>query len=622
MAATRTGVYVDDFLTEVSSLPHELQRMLSLMRELDGRCQALRMEIQRDIRAGLTAIEEREAVLRAGAGAQDGHGHEGLDGHADAGGDRDGNGDGDGHGEGEGDEDDAASDSDAAEDAGNGDNESDGAVVTPAALSPATGALDEVPGGEQQGRSRGGEAGDVGDAGGMKTEAGEKSLKQGSSTAQVANASSLPPNGLLAGKADNEAGGGEKRPRGRPRKRGRGEREGVGGEEWVGGTVKVEEEVEEGGGRKSIGKKRPRAQQHQVGQQQQQQQQVLQQEAESKDECAVVKAELPIEGRLVVETPASAAPSMARGSSPHNGGGETDRAARMRASMAGAGLEEEGRGRDGRDDVSGDISDERAAALQRLREEISEKQGKMRALCDEKVILAQQVSALLESHLRSLNQELQHFSEDLKQAASPAAGVGGARGWGEPKGEGRGLSAVAVLASGSGGEGGGGGGGGVWEAKGEAWQGNQERESERGAGREAGRETGREAGREAGRDAGREREWERGGRGAALMPPPAALPLSRKKGGVSRGVPVGAGGERREVPEGGAGEQVYEPTYCICGQVSFGDMIACDNANCEGGEWFHYECVGLSIAMPRIHDKWFCPHCTSLHKKGMLHLPP
>ncbi|CAI5522990.1 unnamed protein product [Closterium sp. Naga37s-1] len=175
--------------TEVSSLPHELQRMLSLMRELDGRCQALRMEIQRDIRAGLTAIEEREAVLRAGAGAQDGHGHEGLDGHADAGGDRDGNGDGDGHGEGEGDEDDAASDSDAAEDAGNGDNESDGAVVTPAALSPATGALDEVPGGEQQGRSRGGEAGDVGDAGGMKTEAGEKSLKQGSSTAQVANAS-------------------------------------------------------------------------------------------------------------------------------------------------------------------------------------------------------------------------------------------------------------------------------------------------------------------------------------------------------------------------------------------------------------------------------------------------
>ncbi|CAI5522991.1 unnamed protein product [Closterium sp. Naga37s-1] len=385
----------------------------------------------------------------------------------------------------------------------------------------------------------------------------------------------------------------------------------------------------------------------------------------------------------------------------------------MRASMAGAGLEEEGRGRDGRDDVSGDISDERAAALQRLREEISEKQGKMRALCDEKVILAQQVSALvsvwaqfepgaaalacpsvfpclsvcipiypflsfafppqLESHLRSLNQELQHFSEDLKQdgrfmvddpftpvpdrrilssststtplrtpspspnlpspyvtprrtpaapAASPAAGVGGARGWGEPKGEGRGLSAVAVLASGSGGEGGGGGGGGVWEAKGEAWQGNQERESERGAGREAGRETGREAGREAGRDAGREREWERGGRGAALMPPPAALPLSRKKGGVSRGVPVGAGGERREVPEGGAGEQVYEPTYCICGQVSFGDMIACDNANCEGGEWFHYECLGLSIAMPRIHDKWFCPHCTSLHKKGMLHLPP
>lgn len=31
-----------------------------------------------------------------------------------------------------------------------------------------------------------------------------------------------------------------------------------------------------------------------------------------------------------------------------------------------------------------------------------------------------------------------------------------------------------------------------------------------------------------------------------------------------------------------------EPTYCICSQVSFGEMIACDNENCSI-EWFHYK---------------------------------
>ncbi|XP_073105924.1 PHD finger protein ING2-like, partial [Elaeis guineensis] len=50
-----------------------------------------------------------------------------------------------------------------------------------------------------------------------------------------------------------------------------------------------------------------------------------------------------------------------------------------------------------------------------------------------------------------------------------------------------------------------------------------------------------------------------------------------------------------------------EPTYCICHQVSFGDMIACDNENC-GGEWFHYSCVGLTPET-RFKGKWFCPTC-------------
>lgn len=54
-----------------------------------------------------------------------------------------------------------------------------------------------------------------------------------------------------------------------------------------------------------------------------------------------------------------------------------------------------------------------------------------------------------------------------------------------------------------------------------------------------------------------------------------------------------------------------EPTYCVCHQVSFGDMIACDNENCQGGEWFHYSCVGLTPET-RFKGKWYCPTCKQL----------
>ncbi|KAG9510136.1 Inhibitor of growth protein 3, partial [Fragariocoptes setiger] len=46
--------------------------------------------------------------------------------------------------------------------------------------------------------------------------------------------------------------------------------------------------------------------------------------------------------------------------------------------------------------------------------------------------------------------------------------------------------------------------------------------------------------------------------------------------------------------------------YCICRQVSYGEMVACDNVHCESGEWFHYDCVGIT-APPK--GKWFCPDC-------------
>ena len=57
-----------------------------------------------------------------------------------------------------------------------------------------------------------------------------------------------------------------------------------------------------------------------------------------------------------------------------------------------------------------------------------------------------------------------------------------------------------------------------------------------------------------------------------------------------------------------------ESRYCYCGQVSFGEMIACDNDFCDL-EWFHYDCVGLS-SPPK--GKWYCRECLTLRKKGLL----
>ncbi|KAI9187400.1 hypothetical protein LWI28_027712 [Acer negundo] len=76
----------------------------------------------------------------------------------------------------------------------------------------------------------------------------------------------------------------------------------------------------------------------------------------------------------------------------------------------------------------------------------------------------------------------------------------------------------------------------------------------------------------------RDREWDRErDRDFELMPPP--------------------GSHRKDFTAAMDVDQPIdpnEPTYCVCHQVSFGDMIACDNETCQGGEWFHYTCVGLT----------------------------
>ena len=48
-----------------------------------------------------------------------------------------------------------------------------------------------------------------------------------------------------------------------------------------------------------------------------------------------------------------------------------------------------------------------------------------------------------------------------------------------------------------------------------------------------------------------------------------------------------------------------EPTYCLCDQVSYDEMIGCDNDLCPI-ERFHFGCV---LLQGKPKGKWLCPKC-------------
>ncbi|KAJ1401706.1 Zinc finger, PHD-type [Sesbania bispinosa] len=54
-----------------------------------------------------------------------------------------------------------------------------------------------------------------------------------------------------------------------------------------------------------------------------------------------------------------------------------------------------------------------------------------------------------------------------------------------------------------------------------------------------------------------------------------------------------------------------EPTYCFCNQVSYGEMVACDNPDCKI-EWFHFGCVGLK---EHPKGKWYCSNCAATRNR-------
>lgn len=52
-------------------------------------------------------------------------------------------------------------------------------------------------------------------------------------------------------------------------------------------------------------------------------------------------------------------------------------------------------------------------------------------------------------------------------------------------------------------------------------------------------------------------------------------------------------------------EEGNEPKYCYCNDVSYGEMVACDNEACPR-EWFHLRCAGLSKAPDENSKSYFC----------------
>ncbi|RMZ83121.1 hypothetical protein DV738_g1262, partial [Chaetothyriales sp. CBS 135597] len=77
--------------------------------------------------------------------------------------------------------------------------------------------------------------------------------------------------------------------------------------------------------------------------------------------------------------------------------------------------------------------------------------------------------------------------------------------------------------------------------------------------------------------------------------------------------------KRKSKPVKTPSREVIDPDeerYCICGDVSYGEMICCEmDEKCEYGQWFHMECVGL-VEMPGRTVKWYCPGDRKKFKKG------
>ncbi|KAI0271484.1 hypothetical protein BC834DRAFT_966957 [Gloeopeniophorella convolvens] len=92
---------------------------------------------------------------------------------------------------------------------------------------------------------------------------------------------------------------------------------------------------------------------------------------------------------------------------------------------------------------------------------------------------------------------------------------------------------------------------------------------------------------------------------ARAVVPPTAVLAGPGVEGAGAGAPADAG-------DGGDGAEEVDDgrVYCWCQMGSYGDMVACDDNECER-EWFHLPCIGLEVAPEGV---WFCEACKAKPK--------
>lgn len=70
--------------------------------------------------------------------------------------------------------------------------------------------------------------------------------------------------------------------------------------------------------------------------------------------------------------------------------------------------------------------------------------------------------------------------------------------------------------------------------------------------------------------------------------------------------------EDMENGQAGGDNDGDEARYCYCNGVSYGQMIGCDDDQCQR-EWFHIACVGLDKAPS---GNWLCDDCAARRKQN------
>jgi inhibitor of growth protein 3 len=103
--------------------------------------------------------------------------------------------------------------------------------------------------------------------------------------------------------------------------------------------------------------------------------------------------------------------------------------------------------------------------------------------------------------------------------------------------------------------------------------------------------------------------------GSGASPTPSSLPRSQADGAGDRRGGSGRGHHHDASEEDDEDEGDEDNTlYCTCQRPSFGEMIGCDNDNCDY-QWFHYGCVGIK---EQPSGEWLCPVCRKLPRSKIV----